>query len=202
MTELVTGSLTGAAIYVGLSRGIIIRPPFPLNEQFISPGCDTAPLRSLLEHRYTVALLLVRLGSFAIGVWENDRLLASKTGTGLVHGRHRKGGSSQRRFERHREKQVDVFLERVCGHARKQLGPYADNIDYFAYGGAWNTIASLENECPFLRRFEDRLLPPLLDIPNPRRSVLETAIADVLSSHVTEWSSITPGDIDTPQSSL
>ena len=199
MAELVTGSRTGAVIFWGSSRNILIQPPFPLKEQFISPGCDTAPLRSLLEERFTVALLLVRLGNFAIGVWEKDRLLASKTGTGLVHGRHRKGGSSQRRFERRREKQVGVFLERVCGHAREQLGPHMENIDFFAYGGAWNTIALLQNECTFLRKFEDRLLPPLLDIPHPRRSVLETAIADVMSSHVTEWRSITPDDIDTPQ---
>jgi len=202
MTELVTGSRTGAVIYRGKSRLILIRPPFPLKEQFISPGCDTVPLRSLLEHRYTIALLLVRLGNFAIGVWEKDRLLASKTGTGLVHGRHRKGGSSQRRFERRREKQVDVFLERVCGHATEQLGPHMGNIDFFAYGGAWNTIASLQNECPFLRKFEDRLLPPLLDIPSPRRSVLEAAIVDVLSSRVTEWHNTPTDDIDTPHPEL
>ncbi len=202
MIELVTGSRTGTVIYWGPTRKFLIRPPFPLKEQFVAPGCDTGPLRSLLEQHYTVALLLVRLGSFAIGVWEKDKLLASKTGTGLVHGRHRKGGSSQRRFERRREKQVDVFLERVCGHAREQLGPHTENIDFFAYGGAWNTIATLQNECPFLRKFEDRLLPPLLDISNPRRSVLEAAIADVMSSRVTEWRSVTPDDIDTPQPEL
>jgi len=97
---------------------------------------------------------------------------------------------------------VDVFLERVCGHAREQLGPHIENIDFFAYGGAWNTLATLRNECPFLRKFEDRLLPPLLDIPNPRRSVLEAAIADVMSSRVTGWSSSSPDDIDTPQPEL
>lgn len=202
MVELVTGSRTGVVIFWGPSRKILIRPPFPLKEQFITPGCDTGPLRSLLNNHFTIALLLVRLGNFAIGVWEKDNLLASKTGTGLVHGRHRKGGSSQRRFERHRENQVDVFLKRVCGHAREQLEPHMANIDYFVYGGAWTTIATLQNECPFLRRFEDRTLPPLLDIPQPRRSVLETAISDVLSSRVTEWSKGLPNSVDTHQLEL
>jgi len=187
MVDRAAGSRTGAAIFWGPSRKLLIRPPFPLTEQYIAPGGDIEPLRLLLEHDFTIALVLVRLGAFAIGVWQGESLLTSKTGTGLVHGRHRKGGSSQRRFERHREKQVDVFLERVCGHARQQIEPYIRQLDFFVYGGAWTTFATLRKECPFLRQFEERSLPPLLDIVRPRRRVLEAAIADILSSHITEW---------------
>lgn len=197
MVELAAASRTGAVIFWGPSRKLLIRPPFPFTEQYITPGGDSEPLRLLLEHDFTIAVVLVRLGAFAIGVWQGESLLTSKTGTGLVHGRHRKGGSSQRRFERHREKQVDVFLERVCGHARQQIGPYIKQLDYFVFGGAWTTFATLRKECPFLHQLEERSLPPLLDIPRPRRTVLEAAIAGVLSSHITEWSAGLPDQTGT-----
>ena len=195
--EIAAGSRTGAAIVWGTSRRLLIQPPFPLKEQLITPGCDVGPLRALLEQRFTIALVLVRLGAFAVGVWHGEELVASKTGTGLVHGRHRKGGQSQRRFERRREKQADVFLDRVCGHVQGLLGPYVPGLDYLVHGGARTTIRSLQQVCPFLRQFQEHTLPPLLDIPRPRRAVLETAIDDVLSSRITEWGEGQAVEIDT-----
>jgi len=187
IAELVAASQTGAAVFRGAARNLLVRPPFPLTGHFISPKIDIEPLRSMLESTCTVALVLVRLGAFAIGVCRGEQLVTSKTGTGLVHGRHRKGGSSQRRFERRRENQAREFLERVCGHARQQLDPYAKDLDYLVYGGARTTIQSLKKQCPFLNQFEDRTLPPLLSIPQPRRAVLEEAITDVWSSTIIEW---------------
>ena len=187
IAELVAASPTGTAIFWGMSRKLHVQPPFPLAEQFISPTIDVEPLRSMLENTRNVALILVRLGAFAIGVCQREQLVASKTGTGLVHGRHRKGGSSQRRFERRREKQAREFLERVCGHARQQLEPHTSEISYLVYGGARTTIQSLKKQCPFLNQFEDRTLPPLLSIPQPRRVVLEAAVTAVWASTITEW---------------
>jgi hypothetical protein len=186
--EMVAASPTGAAVFWGPSRKLLIQPPFPLAERFISADIDTEPLRSLLESTRTVALILVRLGAFTIGVCRDEQLVTSKTGTGLVHGRHRKGGSSQRRFERRRENQAREFLERVCGHARQQLEPHVKDIDYLVYGGARTTIQSLKKQCPFLSQFEDRTLQPMLNIPRPRRAVLEEAIIEAWSSTITEWS--------------
>lgn len=180
-------SPTGTITLWSTSRKLLIRPPFPLTEQLISPKIDIEPLRYMLENTSNIALILVRLGAFAIGIYRGEQLVTSKTGTGLVHGRHRKGGSSQRRFERRRENQAREFLERVCSHARQQLEPYVKDIDYLVYGGAWTTIQSLKKQCPFLHQFEDRTLPPLLSIPQPRRVALEAAITDVWSSTITEW---------------
>jgi peptide subunit release factor 1 (eRF1) len=185
--EMVVLSPTGSAVFWGSSQKLLIRPPFPLVERFISADIDTEPLCSLLESSCTVALILVRLGAFTIGVCRDEQLVTSKTGTGLVHGRHRKGGSSQRRFERRRENQAREFLERVCGHARQQLEPHVKDIDYLIYGGARTTIQSLRKQCPFLSQFEDRTLLPMLNIPRPRRAVLEEAVTEVWSSTITEW---------------
>ena len=129
----------------------------------------------------------MRLGAYAIGICDGENLVSSKVGTGLVHGRHRQGGSSAHRFERHRDKQIEYFLTRVCQHAREQLEPQAKALDYVVYGGAWTTILLLQKQCPFLGQFDEPTLPPLLDIPEPRQAVLETAVNRVWSSTVIEW---------------
>ena len=165
----------------------LVLPPFPVAEKYIAGGYEVAPLRALLQRDFTVAVVLVRLGAYAVGVCQGEKLVSSKVGTGLVHGRHRQGGSSQHRFERHREKQIEYFLTRVCTHAREHIEPHARSLDYIAYGGAWTTILSLTKQCPFLKQFDDRTLPPLLDIPDPRQPVLESAITRVWSSTVIEW---------------
>jgi peptide subunit release factor 1 (eRF1) len=111
----------------------------------------------------------------------------SKVGTGLVHARHKKGGSSQRRFQRRQDNEVDAFIERACGHVRERLEPRAKEIDYLVYGGGREAILLLRKECQFLHQFDTRLLPPLLDIPSPRKVVLEAAVSRIWSSSVIEW---------------
>ena len=184
---LAVASPTGAILFWGSSRRCLILPPFPITEKYVASGYDVESLRSLLKRSFGIALILVRLGAYAIGICQGEKLIVSKTGTGLVHGRHKKGGSSQRRFERHREKQAYYFLERVCGHAQQQLEPYASTLDYLVYGGSRTAILSLRKQCRFLLQFDNRTLPPLLNIPQPRRIVLEAAIGDIWSSSVTEW---------------
>ncbi len=188
LAELITASKTGAVLFWGSSRRCLVLPPFPITERYSARGYDVEPLRSLLKRDFVVALILVRLGAFAIGVAQGDRVIDSKVGTGLVHARHKKGGSSQGRFARHREKQIEYFLERVCRHAREKLEPHARALDYVVYGGSRSAILSLRKQCPFFSQFDNRiLLLPLLDIPKPRRAVLEEAAGHVWSSSVVEW---------------
>ena len=187
MAELAVSSTTGAVIFWGPSRKYLVLPPFPITEKYFTHGYDVKPLHSLLKHDFSVALILVRLGAYAVGLCRGENLIASKVGTGLVHGRHKKGGSSQQRFQRHREKQIEYFLDRVCSHAREKLEPQAQMLNYMVYGGARTTILSLQKRCPFLQQFGNRTLAPLLDIPDPRQAVLETAVGRVWSSRVVEW---------------
>ena len=67
------------------------------------------------------------------------------------------------------------------------MEPYARTLDFFVYGGARVTILRLQKQCPFLEQFNNRLLPPLLEVPDPRFSVLEKAVTEIWSSKVTEW---------------
>jgi peptide subunit release factor 1 (eRF1) len=187
MAELIAGSGMGAVVFWSAPQMYLVLPPFPISEEYITNGYDIGLLRSLLSHDFLIALVLVRLGAYSIGVCRGTELIDSKTGTGLVHARHKKGGSSQARFARHREKQIEQFLERVCGHVRQHIEPHARPLDYLVYGGARTTILLLRKRCPLLSQFDDHILRMLLDIPEPRKAVLEKAIGAVWSTDVIEW---------------
>lgn len=187
MDEVIASSEMGVVLFWGLTRRCLVLPPFPIRQEYLTHSYDIEPLCSLLSHDYLIALVLVRLGAYSIAICQGTKLIDSKTGTGLVHARHKKGGSSQARFSRHRQKQIEYFLDRVCGHVREHIEPYTRSLDYLVYGGARVTILSLQKRCPFLRQFENRTLRMLLDIPKPRTAVLEKAISDVWSTSIIEW---------------
>ena len=184
---VMVGSGMGAAFFWSPPRAYLVLPPFPIVEEYVTNGYDVGPLHSLLSQDFLIGLILVRLGAYSIGICRGTELIDSKTGTGLVHARHKKGGSSQARFARHREKQIEQFLERVCGHVREHIEPHARSLDYLVYGGARTTLLLLRKGCPFLSQFDDRILRMLLDIPEPRQAVLEKAIGTVWSTDVIEW---------------
>jgi peptide subunit release factor 1 (eRF1) len=106
-------SPTGAMLFWGAHHRYLVLPPFPLKETRASHTCEIEPLDALLRQEFLIGLVLVRLGSYGIGVFQGEKLLSSKVGTGLVHARHRQGGSSSHRFERHRYKQMETFFTRV-----------------------------------------------------------------------------------------
>lgn len=188
VAELAAGWELGAAFFWSPRQAYLVLPPFPITEEHVATGHDIIRLRSLLTHDFVIALILIRLGAYSVGICRGTELIDSKTGTGLVHARHKKGGRSQARFARHRERQIEEFLERACAHIRQGIGPYARSIDYLVYGGARTTILSLRKRCAFLDQFDDRVLRTLADIPRPRQSVLEKAIATVWSTEVIELS--------------
>lgn len=186
LSQLAANSRNGAVLFWGGVRKCLVLPPFPFSEKIISSGNVTEPLRLLLNSDFMIGLILVHLGSYAVGICQEEKLITSKVGTGLVHGRHKKGGSSQQRFQRHRQNQIQQFLDRVCAHVMERFGPHAQRLNYIVYGGPRHTVLLLQKGCPFLRSFEDRVLP-LLDVPSLRQKVLETAVGRVWSSCIIEW---------------
>ncbi|MFC1941816.1 Vms1/Ankzf1 family peptidyl-tRNA hydrolase [Chloroflexota bacterium] len=187
ITELAESSKNGAALFFSPEHIYMVLPPFPFAVSSSVSGFNIETLNSRLRCDYTIALILVRLGAYAVGVCSGEKLLSSKVGTGLVHGKHKKGGSSQQRFARHREKQIEYFMTRVCQHAHEHLQTLDKKLDYMVYGGAWTTIQLLQKQCHFLGQLDTRTLPPLLDIPEPRKAVLTAAITRIWSSTLIEW---------------
>jgi hypothetical protein len=180
-------SHAGGVIFWGSEGKYLVIPPFPVTEKLLVRGFSTEILHSLLEKDYLIGIVLVRLGAYGVGVSRGETFVSSKVGTGNIHGRHKKGGSSAHRFERHRDKQIEYFFTRVCQHAREHLEPHVKSLDYLAYGGAHTTIRDLNKQCSFLERLDTPQLPPLLDIPEPRQAVLKMALDRIWSSTVYEW---------------
>jgi peptide subunit release factor 1 (eRF1) len=187
LSKLIAESPTGAILFWGTQHRYLVMPPFPIGEQKLSKTCEIEPLNSLLHKEFLIGLVLVRLGVYGIGVFKGEQLLSSKVGTGLVHSRHRQGGSSAHRFERHREKQEETFFTRVCTYAREQLEPYARNLDYLVYGGTRETILDFRKQCHFLQQFDSRTLDLLLNIREPKQSGMTDAIQEAWSSRVIQW---------------
>ncbi|MFO8009812.1 MAG: Vms1/Ankzf1 family peptidyl-tRNA hydrolase [Dehalococcoidia bacterium] len=186
--DIIHGSKTGAALFLRESGDmVLILPPLPLEKQVLSKHSWTEPIRSLLQRDHTTALVLLHLGSYAIGVFYGEQMVSSKVGTGLVHSRHKKGGSSEGRFKRHREKQMETFFSRVCNHSINQLQPYSRELRYLFYGGEKTTVLSFRRQCRFLERFDSITVENVLNIRQLKQSNLKQAISEALKSRVIEW---------------
>jgi hypothetical protein len=139
-------------------------PPFP-------------PLRGdLLEHvarERTVGVLLVRLGGHAAGVFRGARLLDSKVDSKLVHGRHRKGGSSSGRFARRRAGQARVALEAAADVAVRVLRAPAEagELDAVVLGGDRSALRTVLED-PRLAVVRDLAVERVLEVGDPRLAVL------------------------------
>jgi peptide subunit release factor 1 (eRF1) len=187
ISKSISESPTGAVLFWGPQHRYVVMPPFPINEHRSSNVCEIEPLHALLQKEFLIGLVLVRMGAYGIAVVQGEKLVSSKVGTGLVHARHRQGGSSSHRFERHREKQMETFFTRVCGHSREQLEPYARQLEYVIYGGTKETLLEFRKQCHFLHQFDNRTLDLLLNIREPKQSGLQEAIQEAWSSRVIQW---------------
>ena len=152
-------------------------PPFPPMTAPRTWPASPAVLAGLIaEHAAadrTVGVLLVRLGGFAAGVFAGSppRLVSSKTGSRLVHGRSAAGGTSQQRFARRRENQAASALAAAADTALRVLGPYAGRLDAVVLGGDRRAVAGVRADHrlrPVMKHVVDRFLT----VPEPRLAVL------------------------------
>src|ERR671936_2055279 len=122
---------------------ILVRPPFGLAHEARYDRVRLAPLFEALADDHIVAALLVRLGGYAIGVFDGERLVASKVGSRFVKNRHKKGGSSATRFRRRREEQERALIEEAAATAVGLLEPWRDRVEFVAFGGSRAAISQL-----------------------------------------------------------
>jgi hypothetical protein len=141
-------------------------PPLPPE-----PGSAYGGLVAHAVRDRRVGVLLVRLGGHAAGVFAGRRLVDSKVGSRLVHGRHRKGGSSARRFERRREEQARLALEQAADTAVRILLPHRDDLEALVLGGDRRALAEVLEDVR-LRPLRPVVVEGVLDVPDPRLDVL------------------------------
>lgn len=146
------------------------RVPFPPLAEHAGDIVDALVGHALRER--TVAVLLCRRGGHAVGVFLGPRLLASKVGSRLVHGRSAAGGWSQHRFARRRANQAHHASEAAAVDLARVLEPCRARLDAVVVGGdraALTVLARDARLAPFFARAEARRLDAL---PTPRLRVL------------------------------
>lgn len=163
----------GTARFETESETIVARPAFPLRHTGEYGVVRVGPLLDEIAEDRRVGVVLVRLGGYGAGVFEGERLVASKVGSRFVHGRHRAGGSSANRFRRRREEQARAALQEAADVAARILGPERDRLDAVALGGDRDAVRRMLELSPELGWLEPLALERFFAVPEPRRAVLE-----------------------------
>ena len=181
-----TSYADGAARIEAGGEVLVVRPPFGLAHSAEYEGVVLEPLFGALETDHVVAALLVRLGGYAVGVFEGERLVASKVGTRFVKGRHKKGGSSQARFRRRRDEQARALIEAAAETAVSVLGPWRDRVEFVALGGDRSAVEAVLAARPELAWLSERALPRFFTVGDPRRGDLERLPYELYAGEVVE----------------
>jgi hypothetical protein len=120
---------------------------------------------------HRTAVLLVRRGRWAVGVFDGAQLVVSKVDARQVQGRTAAGGWSQQRFARRRGNQTDAVVAHAVDTAARVLLPHAATVEGLATGGDKGLAAEVLAD-PRLRALA--ALPRLgpLDVGEPTKAVL------------------------------
>jgi hypothetical protein len=164
---------------------IVVQPPFGLPHAHDYDTVHLAPLFDALAENHVVAALLVRLGGYAVGDFEGERLVASKVGSRFVKNRHKKGGSSANRFRRRRQEQARALIDEAAEVAVRVLEPWRDRIEFVALGGDRGAIRNVQAASPQLGWLAERQLSRFFDVPEPRQRELERLPYDLYSAELT-----------------
>ena len=176
----------GAATFELDEAALTVTPAFGLEHEGEYEVLRAGPLLDALLVEPTVAVLLVRLGGYAVGVLEGERLVASKVGSRFVKGRHKKGGSSSNRFRRRRGEQERELVAAAAAAAARVLGPWRGRVDWVAFGGDRSAVARVLASRADLAWLEPLALERFFDVPEPRLRVLEALPYQLYAAKVVE----------------
>jgi hypothetical protein len=143
-----------------------ITPPFP------NLATDRAEFVAAARRVPRTAVLLIRRGGFAVAIVEGDAVISHDVGKRHVQGRTAAGGWSQQRFARRRDKQVHELVDAAVGYAARVILP-ALPVQYLCTGGDRPLVEAALDD-PRLRRLDGIARGPHLDVPDPRRDVIDS----------------------------
>ena len=184
LVSAIQTSETGAILFWSPGEARLVLPPFPVESEATTPGWDTSLLWPVLERRWTVLVLLLRLSGFAVGIFEGERLALSKTGTRFVKAGHKKGGSSSARFARRREDQARMLFDKAAETLQERVEAYPGSPSHLLLGGDRLTLLAFEKRCPFLQRLEVIHLHRILNVERPSLNVLKALPRHIYMSRV------------------
>jgi hypothetical protein len=160
------------AVTLTADDGVVatLRVPFP-PVTLAGPALSSLIVHARQDRR--IGVLLVRLGGYAAGIFDGATLVTSKVDSRLVHGRHKKGGSSQQRFARRRDNEERDLIAHAADVAARILLPEAGHLDGLVVGGdrrAVEAVLADRRLAPLL----PKVVEPFLTVPDPKRAVLES----------------------------
>jgi hypothetical protein len=167
------GGLTGAA-----SDGSTFTARLPFAAEYDGlPDVAAFRLEALPPDRWGV--LLVRKGGFAVARLTGTEMVEHKVGQRHVQGRTKAGGQSQQRFSRRRDNQARQAFEAAADHAARILGAAGETM--LVAGG---DRAAVDEVLADSRLARLRVVEPWLPVPDPKRAVLDQAVADAQAIRV------------------
>jgi hypothetical protein len=162
-------AVDGAALRVTCAdtTTVVLRAPFGWVPGAPLLGTFTAAARA--PHR--AAVLLVRRGRWAVGVFDGADLVVSKVDARQVQGRTAAGGWSQQRFARRRGHQTDAVVSHAVETAVRVLLPHAGSVEALFPGGDRGLVDDVLAD-PRLAPLAALRREPALDVGEPTKAVL------------------------------
>jgi hypothetical protein len=178
----VTYAVERGRLVARAADGSLAEAALPFSQVYDGPG-DPAAFAEAVTSPESWGILLVRKGGFAVASLTGTTVAASKVGQRHVQGRTKAGGQSQQRFARRRDNQARQAFEAAADHAHRILFRAAP-LEALVCGGDRPAVDAVLAE-PRLGRLSAVRTDPWLAVPDPKRGVLENAIADACSAWVT-----------------
>lgn len=166
------GALAGSA-----ADGSTFQARLPFGAAYGGPP-DAGAFAAAVRPPDDWGVLLVRKGGFAVARLRGETVAESKVGQRHVQGRTKAGGQSQQRFARRRDNQARQAYEAAADHAARILAGLAGPV---VTGGDRSAIDEVLGDP---RLSGASVVEPWLDVPDPKRGVLERAIADAQSARI------------------
>jgi len=164
---------------------MVLLPPFPICDAIESNSFEE--LREFASEGRLTAIVLLRLGNYAVGIAENEQLVITKTGSRYVKGQHRKGGQSSNRFRRNREKWIRELFDEASEILKSRINQYPGEIDHVVLGGDRVVLGQFLKRADLDRSLMQGLLPQRLSVAQPGRKSLDDAVHELWSYRVVEY---------------
>jgi len=114
-----------------------IIPPIPIQKKLYM--CDSIfhveVLEEILKTHHTYGIIIVERDESTIGLLQGSTIRVLKRIETYVHGKHGKGGQSQRRFERQIESAYEYHLKKTAEEANKIFLPMLDKLNGIIVAG-------------------------------------------------------------------
>jgi hypothetical protein len=159
--------------------GAVAEAALPFEQEYAGPA-EVVSFREAAGRPLRWGVLLVRKGGFAVAAGLDGTPVVSKVGQRHVQGRTKAGGQSQQRFARRRDNQARQAYEAAAEHTHRILVTEFGGVDALVCGGDRSAVDAVLAD-PRLAGPAGRRTHLWLAVPDPRRSVLDQAVADARS---------------------